>query len=73
MDVEIVSVAGQEIPVMYYRGRRVITLAQIDQLHERPPGTAKRTFYLRRNKFVKDREYFRVPADEQMDVWRPFD
>ena len=30
MSAELVSVNGQEIPVIHYRGQRVITLAQID-------------------------------------------
>lgn len=61
----LVSVNGQAVPVIQYRGRRVITLAQMDQVHERPEGTARRNFNEHKTKLIKSEDYFVLSqADE---------
>jgi len=47
-----------------HRGKRVLTLAQIDKAHGRPEGTAGRQFRKNRSRFELDRDYFTVGADE---------
>jgi ORF6N domain len=61
---ELIQVNGQDVQVITYRGRRVITLAQMDRVHGKKPGTAGRAFRLHRNKLIKDEEYFRLKTDE---------
>ncbi len=64
MDAELVQINGQGVPIVTYRGRRVITLAQMDAVHGKKPGTAGRAFRLHRNKLIKDEEYFRLNTGE---------
>jgi hypothetical protein len=73
MSDSIVSVNGQDVPIIYYRGQRVITLAQIDDLHGKKSGTAGRFFRLNRHRLIKDQEYFRVSADDQIGMSFRFD
>jgi len=47
-----------------YIGQRVITLDLIDQLHERPKGTASRNFNENRHRFVEKEDYFHLSMDE---------
>jgi hypothetical protein len=47
-----------------YHGERVVTLAQVDDVHERPRGTAKRNFRENRERFSEGRHYFKATARE---------
>jgi len=51
------------VPVEY-KGRRVITLAMMDEVHQRPDGTASRNFREHRQRFIESEDYFEVTADE---------
>jgi hypothetical protein len=54
---------------MEYRGKRVITLAMMDEVHERPDGTAKRNFNQHKQRLLPGRHYFDVTADEFRTQW----
>jgi hypothetical protein len=43
---------------------RVVTLAQVDELHARPAGTAKRNFNANKKRFVEGRDFFALQPDE---------
>jgi hypothetical protein len=64
----LVSINGQNVPVIHYRGQRVITLAQMDTLHHRAKGTAKRNFAEHRNKLIVGEDYFRIGSGELAEV-----
>lgn len=65
MTGELVQINGQAVPVVTYRGKRVISLAQMDRVHGRESGTAKRNFSEHRAKLIRDEDYFVVTdADE---------
>ena len=53
----------QPLPLMDYRGRRVVTFAQIDRVHGRPRGTAKRTWHAHRARFTEGEDYFQLARD----------
>jgi hypothetical protein len=38
-----VTIGDTELPIIEYKGQRVITFALVDKVHQRPEGTAKRT------------------------------
>ncbi|AUJ13400.1 ORF6N domain-containing protein [Xanthomonas oryzae] len=59
-----ITVNSVELVVLQYHGHRVITLAQVDAAHGRPPGTAKRNFSEHRARFVEGTDYLRVGANE---------
>ena len=60
----VITIHNTRLPIVEYRGQRVVTLAMIDQVHERPEGTARRNFNEHRERFVEGRDYFEVTADE---------
>jgi hypothetical protein len=37
-----VTINNKQLPAVEYRGQRVVTLAMIDEVHQRPDGTAGR-------------------------------
>lgn len=66
-----ITVNNVELPVVEYRGQRVVTLAMIDQAHERPDDTARRTFTSHRSRLVEGEDFYLVDF-AQKDVLRPF-
>lgn len=61
---EIVKINDNELQVKMWKGQRVVTLTDIDRVHERPEGTAKTRFYRHKEKFSENEDYFIIkPAD----------
>ena len=61
---DLVHIQNTDISVKEYRGQRVVTLKDVDMVHERPEGTARRNFNSNRNRFIDGEDYFVVSADE---------
>lgn len=62
--MNLVTIHNTQLPVVEYRGQRVVTMAMIDQVHERPEGTARRNFNEHRAKLIEGSDFFKVCADE---------
>ena len=41
---ELIKIGNQQISTKEFKGQRVVTLKDIDLVHERPEGTARRNF-----------------------------
>ncbi|POB10129.1 ORF6N domain-containing protein [Sulfobacillus sp. hq2] len=52
------------LEVREWQGQRVVTLADIDRLHRRPEGTARRNFNEHRERFIAGEDYFTVSRSE---------
>ncbi|TES74088.1 ORF6N domain-containing protein [Pseudomonas syringae group genomosp. 3] len=52
------------MPIVEYRGQRVVSTQMIDQVHERPEGTTRRNFNENRQRFIEGEDYFKVGAEE---------
>ncbi|SFL18687.1 ORF6N domain-containing protein [Methylorubrum salsuginis] len=61
-----VSIGGVDLSRIEFRGEQVVTFAQVDRVHERPEGTARRTFNDNRSRFVEGEDY----TTEKLDVLR---
>ena len=64
MKNNIIKINKNEIIPIEYKNQRVVTLKMIDQLHERPEGTAGRNFRQHKEKFIKNIHYFLISADK---------
>lgn len=40
----LIKINGQSLAVKEYEGKRVVTLKEIDAVHQRPDGTARKRF-----------------------------
>lgn len=49
---------NHEIVVKEFMGKRVVTFKDIDELHQRPDGTARRNFNENKNYFIEGEDYF---------------
>ena len=67
-----VIINNTELLVKDYSDQRVVTLKDIDQVHERPSGTASRNFKANRKHFIEGEDFFKVtPSDfqDRKSVW----
>ena len=60
----IVKINDTNLQVIEYRGQRVATLAQIDTVHGRPEGTARRNFNEHKHRLIGGEDFIEVTADE---------
>lgn len=58
MQNEIVQVNSVDMIVKEFKGQRVVTFKDIDLVHERTDGTAKRNFNTNKKHFVLGEDYF---------------
>lgn len=65
---EIIKINNQSVTVKEYNGQRVVTFKDVDAVHERPDGTARKRFNDNRKHFVKGEDFFKVKCSEV----RPF-
>ncbi|WP_455986979.1 ORF6N domain-containing protein [Methylorubrum extorquens] len=55
-----ISIHGVDLTRIEYRGEQVVTFAQVDRVHGRPDGTARRTFNDNRNRFVEGEDFIQI-------------
>lgn len=61
---ELVHIGDSDISVKEYQGKRVVTFKDIDMVHGRPEGTARKRFADNRNRFIENEDYFVLkPSD----------
>lgn len=53
----LVTINNQEMAIKEWNGQRVITFADIDRVHNRPKGTAKRNFNENKKHFIEGEDY----------------
>lgn len=62
---ELEKVQNINIPVAkVWKGRRVVTFKDIDAVHQRPSGTAKRNFNKNKKHFIENEDYFKISPYE---------
>lgn len=59
-----VTIQNQSMTIKEYQGQRVVTFSDIDKVHGRPEGTAKRNFAKHKEKFILSEDYFEVSKKE---------
>lgn len=58
MNSNIIRIGNTDILYKEYKGQRVVTLKDIDMVHDRPDGTARRNFNTNKKHLIKDEDYF---------------
>lgn len=65
---ELIHIENADISVKEYKGQRVVTFKDVDMVHERPEGTARKRFNDNKRHFVEGEDYFKAKCSEV----RPF-
>ncbi len=55
---EVQIIGNQKLEIKEFNGQRVVTFKDIDLVHERAEGTARRNFNQNKTKLIKDEDYF---------------
>lgn len=63
-----ILINNQNVRIKEYEGKRVITFKDIDMVHDRPEGTARKRFNDNKKHFIEGEDYFKVKCSEV----RPF-
>ena len=61
---EIISIGKHEVPVKIYNDQRVVTFKDIDTVHERPDGTARKRFSDNKEHFIAGVDFFKISPSE---------
>lgn len=61
---ELITIENTEMQVKEYNGKRVVTFKDIDAVHQRTVGTAKRNFNKNKKHFIDGEDYIKVCVDE---------
>lgn len=61
---KLVKIGNKEISMKEYKGKRVVTFKDIDMVHERPDGTARKRFSDNRDHFIEGLDYFKITPSE---------
>lgn len=61
---QMVRINETNLAVKTYKGKRVVTLKEIDEVHERPEGTARKRFNDNKERFIEGEDYFVRKTDE---------
>ncbi|MBF0424605.1 MAG: ORF6N domain-containing protein [Magnetococcales bacterium] len=67
----LITIGEATVPVIEYRGKRAVTFAMVDQLHQRPEGTARKRFNDNKDRFVAGEDFHLVDYS-QMSEFRTF-
>lgn len=59
-----ITINNQQLSVKEYQGKRVVTLRDIDTVHNRPQGTAGRNFRVNKKHFIENEDYYKIQSDE---------
>lgn len=64
MAKENLAVSEIVLPIREYKGQRVVTFKDIDEVHQRPSGTARKRFNENKSHFIEGEDYFVQKTDE---------
>jgi len=66
--MDAVTINGENIPRVAYKGQPVVTLRMMDELHHRVEGTARRNFNQHKEQLVENEDYYVVPYIEWSEI-----
>lgn len=66
---EVITIENTEMQIREYSGQRVVTFKDIDTVHQRPSGTARKTFNRNKKHFEVGKHYFVLKTDEAKKLY----
>lgn len=62
----LMIVQGTALQIKEYRGKRVVTFKDIDTVHKRPEGTARKRFNDNRRHFVSGVDFYKITQPDEI-------
>ena len=60
----VMTINDKALPVREYNGKRIVTFVDIDKIHNRRDGTARKRFNENKKRFIEGEDYFVLKTDE---------
>lgn len=60
----LIKVGNENVSIKEFNGQRVVTFKDIDSVHERPDGTARKRFNDNKSRFVEGEDFYKVCPSE---------
>ena len=60
----VVKVLGNNVQLIEYKDKPVITLRIVDELHQKEDSAARKSFNRHRERFIEGEDFFKIPYDE---------
>ena len=60
----VITIENTEMQIREYNGHRVVTFKDIDMVHKRPDGTARRNFSRNKKRFIENEDYYKIKCSE---------
>lgn len=64
MEKNLIEINNTTLEIKEYQGQKVIIFKNIDNVHGRPDGTARRRFNNNKKRFIEDIDFFRVKCSK---------
>ena len=61
---DLITIGNTQFTAKTLDGKPVLTFRDIDAIHHRPDGTAKRNFNTNRQRFIEGEDFFKITPDE---------
>lgn len=61
---DLIKIGNQRVATKEFGGQRVVTFKDIDMVHERPDGTARKRFHDNKKHFIKGEDFFKITPSE---------
>lgn len=68
---EVIAIENTEMQIREYNGQRVVTLKDIDRVHEKKTDTAKKSFQKHKKHFILGDDYFEMTRKELGERYSP--
>ena len=65
---DVMTVENTEMQIREYNGQRVVTFKDIDRVHQRSNGMAKKAFNRNKKRFIEGTDYFMLKQGEDSKV-----
>lgn len=59
-----IAIGNTNVAIKEYKGQRVVTFKDIDTVHGRPDGTARRNFNRNREHFIEGEDFYKITPNE---------
>jgi hypothetical protein len=64
----ITLINNEPLEIKEFNGQRVVTFKDIDELHQRPEGTADRNFRENKKRFIESIDYFQIRKNQRDEI-----
>lgn len=66
--ISSVTINNRDVSILEHKGQRVVTLSMIDEVHQRPEGTARRNFNANKGRLIEGEDYFVRNSSEAREL-----